>query len=103
MPHPDASRAPRFSADNDKLIADFLQEYEDLANSVRLTGPQKVDMIVRYVPRVLQTLWKALPSYQTRDWDELKVSLLDLYPDVAVLSYNMKQGLQEFLESSAKY
>ena len=103
MPHPDASQAPRFSADDDELIAEFLQEYEDLADSVWLTGPQKVDTIVRYVLRVLQTLWKALPPYQMRDWDELKVSLLDLYPDVAALSRNTKQGLQEFLESSAKY
>ena len=35
MPHPDASQALHFSADNDELITDFLQEFEDLVSPTR--------------------------------------------------------------------
>ena len=103
MPSVHSSRAPRFSADEDELIADFLQEYEDLADSLRLTEPQMVETVVRYVPRVLQALWKTLPQYHAKDWDLLKAHLLELYPDVAALSRHTKQGLQEFLDESAEY
>jgi hypothetical protein len=38
-----------------------------------------------------------------RDWYHLKAHLLYLYPDTATLSRNTKQGLQKFLNKSAKY
>ena len=93
MLHADVSRAPRFSADNDELIANFLQEYKNLADGFGLTEVQKVEMILRYVPRVLQSLWKVLLEYQDRDWHELKAHLLYLYPDTTAPSRNTKQGL----------
>jgi len=52
---------------------------------------------------MLQSLWKALPKYQARDWYHLKAHLLYLYPNTATLSRNTKQGLQKFLNKSAKY
>jgi hypothetical protein len=105
MPSARSSRSSRplyFSADKDQLISEFLHDYEEFADSCRLTRDQKFETILRYIPRGLKRLWKALPAYNAGDWDNFKIALIDLYPDVTSLSRDTRQGLETFRKLSAK-
>ncbi|KAH9016981.1 hypothetical protein EDB85DRAFT_1835982, partial [Lactarius pseudohatsudake] len=57
MPAARSQRAPRFSGQDDEILEEFLREYEDLADGNGLSERQKVESILRYVPRSLQKLW----------------------------------------------
>src|SRR6266849_8391486 len=96
------AKALSFLAREDELVTEFLCEYEDLANSCRLSPVQEVETVLHYVPRILQRLWKTLPSYQAKDWDNFKLELERLHPDVRALSRDTKQGLETFRKLSAK-
>jgi len=102
MPSARSSRVPHFSGSEDELITEFLRDFEDLADGCRLTPDQKVESILRYVPRTLQHLWTTLPGYQAGDWDDFHDNIEQLYPDVTALSRHMSQGLETFRELSAK-
>ena len=102
MPSARSSKAPHFSGNDDDLLAEFLLEYEELADGCRLTSRQKVETIIRYVPRAVRHLWTMQPGYQAGDWDDFRDDLEDLYPDVAFLSRHTTQGLETFRELSAK-
>jgi integrase-like protein/reverse transcriptase-like protein/aspartyl protease len=103
MPSARSSRAPHFSGREHEVLPEFLHEYEELADGFGLTEEQKVETILRYVPRTLQSLWKTLPGYQARDWEDFRAHLGELYPDVAANSRHTKHGLETFRELSAKY
>ena len=68
MPAPRSQWAPCFSAQDDELISEFLHEYEDLADGNGLTEKQKVETMIRYVPRDLRKLWKTLLGYRATKW-----------------------------------
>ena len=102
MPSSRSSKAPHFSGDEDELVSEFLQEYEDLADGCRLNPVQKVETILRYIPRPLQHLWKTRPGYQARDWDYFKADIENLHPDVETFSHHTEQGLETFRKLSAK-
>jgi hypothetical protein len=103
MPLERSSRAPHFSGNEDKLLSEFLREYENLANSCRLTSEEKVDTIMRYVPRSMKHLWETRHGYQVGDWDDFKAELEDLHPDVTAPSRHTKQGLETLRRLSAKF
>jgi len=60
MPAARSQRAPRFSGQDDEILSEFLREYEDLSDDDGLTQKQKVETILRYVPRSLRNLWMTL-------------------------------------------
>ena len=62
MPSARSSRAPQFNGGEDEVLSEFLREYEDLADGFRLTEAQKVETIMRYIPRTLRSLWMTLPG-----------------------------------------
>lgn len=101
MPSKRSNRAPTFSGSDSESLPDFLHDYEALADSCGLTDAQKVECILRYIPRSLQSLWKTLPGFQNVDWDDLKAHLVTLYPDIAASSRDTKQGLKTFIDLSA--
>ena len=82
MPTSKSQRAPRFSGQDDEILSEFLHEYEDLANGNGLTEKQKVETILRYIPRLLSNLWSTLPGYQTATWSSFRAKLEELYPDI---------------------
>jgi hypothetical protein len=102
MPSARSSRAPHFSGGEDDLITEFLHEYEDLADGFGLTEKQKLNTILRYIPRTLQHFWMTRPSFQAGYWDDFRTDLEELYPDVTALFRHTKQALETFRELSAK-
>jgi len=52
-------------------IKDFLQGYEELADSCGLTDMQKVEMVIQYVDPSQHDLWRSLDGFILQDWDEL--------------------------------
>jgi hypothetical protein len=88
MPPPRSHRAPYFSGRVGDLIEDFLNEYEELANSCGLTDCQKVETIIRYIPLTLQDLWKSLDGYLVHDWTDFRRVLKDIYDGPLTLNRN---------------
>jgi hypothetical protein len=71
MPLARSSRALHFSGTNSESLSDFLREYENLADSLGLSKEEKINTILCYVPRALQSLWLELRGYLVKDWDKL--------------------------------
>jgi hypothetical protein len=102
MPVPRSHTAPYFSGQANDPLADFLHEYDTLANSYSLTNDQKVDTILRYVPSHVREFWKTLDGYINKDWTALKNMLESLYPDTTAGNRYTKTGLQDFVNLSGK-
>ncbi|KAI9436503.1 hypothetical protein BJY52DRAFT_1098741, partial [Lactarius psammicola] len=95
-------KAPRFSGQDDEILSEFLHEYEDLADGNGLSERQKVETVLRYVPRSLQNLWKTLPGYHNARWRQFRDQLEELYPDIKAQTQCTRQGLTEFVELLAE-
>ena len=67
MPSIQSKLAPRFLGNIEQPIEDFLEEYERLADRYGLTGPQKVEAVIRYVDRSQCHIWQHLPGFLNRD------------------------------------
>ncbi|KAF8259648.1 hypothetical protein EI94DRAFT_1813020 [Lactarius quietus] len=59
---------PRFSGKDDKIMSEFLHEYEDLVDGNGLMEKQTVETILHYVSHSLHNFWKTLPSYRAASW-----------------------------------
>jgi len=79
MPYLWAKFAPYFSGEVNQDIEDFLDEYEEKANDNNLTRTQKVETVIRYVVKTQHHIWKSLPGYIDRDWDDLRAQLRQQY------------------------
>ena len=102
MPAAKSRRAPRFTGQDDEILSEFLQEYEDLADRNGLTERQKVEKIIRYIPRSLRKLWVILPGYRVANWWRFRTELENLYPDIAAQTRCTRQDLAKFVELSAR-
>ncbi|KAH9024397.1 hypothetical protein EDB84DRAFT_1273924 [Lactarius hengduanensis] len=102
MPAARSQRVPRFLGQDDEILEEFLQEYGDLADGNGLSERQKVETILRYVPRSLQKLWSTLPGYRSVRWRHFRAQLEELYPDIAARTRCTCQGLTQFVELSAR-
>ena len=102
MPAPRSHTAPYFSGQSNDALADFLHEFEALANSYTLADDQKLDTILRYVPSHVREFWKTLDGFINRDWPAFKAMLESLYPDSAAGNRYTKSGLQDFVNLSGK-
>ncbi len=72
MPSARSNKAPFFDGRNGDPIKVFLHEYEDLANTHRLTYAEKVKTVLHYVPPELRDLWQLLDGFSTLDWTRFK-------------------------------
>jgi len=76
-------------------IEDFLQEYEELADSCRLTDTQKVEMVIQYVDPSQCDLWRSLDGFILQDWDELCSGLHREYINPTQQGHYSKQKLTD--------
>jgi hypothetical protein len=67
MPPSRSKRAPHFSGSVVNFIEDFLEEYEEFANSCRLTDRQKVETVTRYKTPDLRDFWKSPDGHVASD------------------------------------
>jgi hypothetical protein len=102
MPFHQSTRTPYFSGNVEDSLEDFLRDFEELANSCQLTGPQKVEKILRYIPSSQRNHWKSFDGYDTRDWDEFRRSLEEIYDPVSTASLYSQQKLYDFVKYSAR-
>jgi hypothetical protein len=102
MPTPRSKLALYFTGDIEEPISEFLQEYEELADSNGLTSHQKVETVVRYVNPTECDLWQSLSGYISRDWDNLCDDLCEEYVDPTPQGQYSKQKLQDFTSSTAR-
>jgi len=54
---------PSFTGNISEPIEDFLQEYEELADSCGLRDMQKVETVIRYVDPSQHDLWRSLDGF----------------------------------------
>jgi hypothetical protein len=99
MPDPCSASAPYFSGQPNELLATFLQEFDALAASHRLTDGQKVRTILEYVPPTVRDFWKTLDGFGTGDWQTFRTTIEALYPS-ATTRYTMLD-LEDFVDISA--
>ena len=87
----------------DKILSEFLHDYEDLADGNGLTEKQKVETILCYVPCSLRDLWKTLPGYYPADWHRFWKELNRLNPDTMAHTRFTHWALAEFTALSAEH
>ena len=68
MPSVCSKVAPHFSGELNQPIEDFLDEFEGLADRCGLTGPQKVEAVIRYVNWSQCHIWQHLPGFINWNW-----------------------------------
>ena len=103
MPTARSHRAPYFSGRVGDSIEEFLDEYEELASSCGLSERQKVETVVRYIPKVLKDFWRSQDGYLARDWTDLRLTLEGIYDDTSALSHHSEQKLMDFVKQSSKH
>ncbi|KAI9507178.1 hypothetical protein F5148DRAFT_981774 [Russula earlei] len=102
MPGPRANNAPVFSGKLDDSIADFIVDFEALADGQGLNDAQKVEMVGRYISKELREFWKTLDGHGTGDWAAFRTALEKVHPDVRAASRLSKRGLFDFIDESAQ-
>src|SRR6266850_6962092 len=103
MPSARSKTAPFFSGNIDNPIEDFLQEYEELADSYRLNSRQKVETVIQYVAQSQRDIWKSLEGYINHDWVDLCCDLCDEYIDPTLQGRYSKQKLQDYTNKRARH
>jgi hypothetical protein len=68
-------RAPYFSGQPNEPLAAFLQEFDVLATSHRLTDAQKVRTILEYIPPTVRDFWKTLDGFGAGDWQTFRTAI----------------------------
>ena len=101
MPSVRSQLAPLFSGDIEEPIEEFLQEYDELADSHGLNSRQKVETIIRYVDPSQCDIWRSLEGFINRDWDDLCHDLNDEYVDPTPQGCYSKQKLQDLASKTA--
>ena len=102
MPSKRSKLAPFYSGEVEHPIEDFLDEYEELADKCGLTGPQKVETVIRYVDRSQRHVWQALPGYIDRKWDDFRDELCEEYVNPTTEGQFSKQKLLDFANKYAR-
>jgi len=103
MPSPGAKNAPDEFRGDYEVVERFIEHYERLLNQCNvIDDEEKCSQILTYCSRNVCNLIKALESFQTNDWDQLKKDLLDYYDaDLATTRWKEKD-LALFVKKSRK-
>ncbi|KAH9991209.1 hypothetical protein BJV74DRAFT_750513, partial [Russula compacta] len=101
MPTPCSNDVPYFSGQQDKSLTDFLHEFDNLANNHGLTGIQKTEAVLHYIPAGMHKFWKTLDGYTQKDWIALHAKLEKLYQDMVDSNCYTRADLQDFARISA--
>src|SRR5882757_8318348 len=80
MPAAPATRAPLFSGKM-KDILDFFDDFEQQAEACGLTTAEKCSVVIRYLDRKTQRLWKNVDGWTDGKWGDFKTAVLAEYPD----------------------
>jgi hypothetical protein len=102
MPGPRSKSAPSFTGHRSESLADFLQEYEELAELHQLTESQKVETITRYTTTDLKNYWRDLPGYSTLDWPRFCRSLRLAHPQLDFCDRFTKQRLFDYASKCSR-
>jgi len=94
---------PFFSGNINDLIEDFLQEYNELADSYRLSSRQKVETVIWYIAQSQRDIWKSLEGYVNCDWSDLCRNLRDEYVNPTPQGRYSKQKLQDYTNRRARH
>jgi len=102
MPSVRSKLAPHFSGEIQHPVEDFLEEYEELADKYGLTEQEKVETVIRYVHRSQRHVWKSLPGFLDRDWNDLCDDLCEEYVSPSTEGQFSKQKLLDFANKYAR-
>ena len=80
IPAANAPRAPSFSGKT-KNILEFFNDFKQQAESCGLTAAEKCTVVIFYLDRKTQTLWKNAEGWKDGKWEEFKSSVLEEYLD----------------------
>ena len=102
MPTQHSDLAPYFLGRFDNPIEDFLNTYKKIVDSCGLSGQQKVEAIIRYIPYSHRALWKSLDCYAARECTEFRLNLEEIYNGPSVPSRHSEQRVLDFVRESSK-
>ena len=80
MPGCISKDAPSFSG-HVKNLQDFFMQFEDLADSCGLTSAEQCHAVLQYINSNTKELWASFPEFEKSDFDVLKTSIIDEYPE----------------------
>ncbi|KAH9083399.1 hypothetical protein EDB83DRAFT_2511721 [Lactarius deliciosus] len=101
MPSPRSKYAPYYSG-HANTFEDFLEEFEGRAYDCALTDPQRVDVIIRYVDPSLRDFWRSLSGYHSRDWPQLRQSLVNVFGSTTPRPQVMRQKLLKYVQVASR-
>ncbi|KAH9028800.1 hypothetical protein EDB84DRAFT_1579281 [Lactarius hengduanensis] len=101
MPSPRSKYAPYYSGCTDSF-EDFVEQFEALAYDCALTDPQRVDVLIRYVAPSLRDFWRSLNGYHSRDWPQLRQSLVNIFGSITPRPQVMRQRLLNYVQDSSR-
>ena len=79
----------------------MLEEFESLASDCKLTDPQRVDALPRYVDRSTCELCKVLNGYRSHDWLRFRQSLLNVFGSIIPRHIVMKKKLCNYVRDTS--
>ena len=101
MPAASASQVPLFSGKM-KDIWDFLDDFEQQAESCGLTDVENCSMVIRYLDKKTQTLWKNAEGWKNGKWEEFKKSVLKDYPNTNKANRFTLRDLEQIIVKQRK-
>ena len=101
MPAANASWAPLFSGKM-KDVLDFLDDFEQQVELCGLTEAEKCSMIIHYLDKKMQMLWKNAEGWKDGNWEEFKKSVLEDYPDADKANHFTLQDLERIIVKQRK-
>ncbi|KAH9020908.1 hypothetical protein EDB85DRAFT_2152768 [Lactarius pseudohatsudake] len=98
---PHSIKALFFAAKANDSLADFLLEYDILADTNNLTNFEKIETVTCYAPSDIHFLWSGLDSFSSGSWTTFQRKIKGLYPNNSAASQYTKKALEEFIDASA--
>jgi hypothetical protein len=99
---PCLAKAPYFSGQQKDSLAEFLQEYDTLADGHKLSGQEKVECILWYIPLPLRNFWQSLNGFGAGDQAAFHTALERIYPDTAAATCYTRNSLMDFIDVSSR-
>ena len=92
--------APKFDGKPGSL-SPFLDDVEQLADSCGLSAKQTIDWVIWYAPNDKRELWQMQESVGSKNWDQFKKEMFELYPGSTGERKYSIANLQTLIEKQA--
>ena len=76
-----ATHRPRYDADHPVSVLDYIKGCEEVMNACKVTDERvKKKILIHYLDRTTQAVWKSLAKWLTGTYDEFKAEVMSYHP-----------------------